>query len=84
MVSVTVRTDKQTYSVRVVVKVKRKHIFSLTFDDWDAAVDWAEEHEERVLADPEWYMNWKAGLAKQMRRSNLKVKDHIIRPRVKV
>ncbi len=64
---------------RVIVNYKDIPRFTLTFDDYDAAVDWVEKHEDEYLMNPEKYMKDQDDMFLMMRRNKLLVYKHIVR-----
>lgn len=84
MGSVTKRVyESGTVRYRVQLKKNQKGSFSITFDDYEAACDWLEEHEPKFRADPEKYFKWRDSLANKYRRQKQRIVDHIVLPRLK-
>jgi hypothetical protein len=66
---------------RVKFRIKGLKFFCLTFDDYDAACEWAKKHEKSYLIDPEYYHAWKIELFLKMQKKKLMVLNHITRPK---
>ena len=82
MASIVERYRKNGDSVfRVRLRKLRIPPFSLTFDDWEAAVAWMKKTENLYYKDPQYYFNWREELYYEMQEKRLKVKNNIVRPR---
>lgn len=70
-----------TITYRVQLSSYKKGSFSLTFDDYEAACDWLDKHEERFKKDPNFYFQWRLELIKKYRREDVKVLNNILKPK---
>ena len=67
---------------RVTLRRRGCETFNLTFDDWKAACEWVEEHEESFFKDPQKYFEWKEVHHNAMRRERRTVRSNILRSRL--
>ena len=45
--------------IRMVIRRKGVPSFCLTFDYWEDACNWAKQHEEEYIKDPEKFRKWR-------------------------
>lgn len=84
MGSISKRVYEKTGTVtyRVQLKRKRKGSFSITFDEYEAACDWLEANEKDFRENPDYYFKWRDSLINDHRRDKVRVKNHIITPKL--
>lgn len=84
MGSISKRVYEKTGTIRYRVQLKKKGSgsLSITFDEYESACDWLDKHDKAFREDPEYYFAWRESLLNEYRRGKIKVKDHIILPRL--
>ena len=82
--SITKRATKSGMNFRVRYRSKNIPMFSITFDDYDAACRFIEEKEGEFTQNPEKFFIWRATLRTEMRRKGIKVENNIIAPRLHI
>lgn len=82
--SISKREGKSGTRYRVTCRSKGHPLFSLTFDDYEAACHFIEEKEGEFTKNPEKFFAWRAALRAEMRRKGVKVQNHIRAPRLHI
>lgn len=78
MASVYKRVTTTGYNVRMRFRKVGISTFYLTFDDWDAAVQYAEKHEQLYYANPGKYHKDIALKKLELKRAKIWKQDNII------
>jgi hypothetical protein len=73
------RHENVTYRVRI--RIRNKEVFTIGFDDKDAAQEWVSANEDDVLQDPERYVKWRHSLFYEMQLKGVDSLDHIRKPK---
>jgi len=56
-------------------------IFRLTFEEREAAADFAAKHEKQFIANPQFYFDWRERIYYRMKREGVSSKDGLSMPR---
>jgi hypothetical protein len=69
-------SGRTTY--RMVFTPKGLPRFSITFDEWESAADFAETHEKKYRENPEYYFQWREQNYYTMRKNGHRISHGII------